>query len=87
MKTAIIILITIAVVSMSNMACFYFGAKIRQTVDKGKELENPVKNPLQVWQEHREKKEADKEARRLEIIQENLEKYDGTEAGQKDIPE
>jgi hypothetical protein len=83
METAILILI----VSMSNVACFYFGAKVRQTVDKGKELENPVKNPLQVWQEHREKKEADKEARRLEIIQENLEKYDGTEAGQKDIPE
>lgn len=69
------------------MACFYFGAKVRQTVDKGEKLENPVKNPLKVWQEHREKEEADKEAKRLEVISENLESYDGTPCGQKDIPE
>lgn len=87
MEIAIIISIIIAIVSTSNMACFYLGTKVRQDVDKGKELENPVKNPLKVWQEHREKKEADRVAKRLEIIQENLEKYDGTEAGQRDIPE
>lgn len=87
MQTAIIILITALVVSALNMACFFIGAKVRQTVDKGEELKNPVQNPLKAWQKHREKKEADREAKRLEVILENVENYDGTPYGQKDIPE
>lgn len=87
MQTAIIILITAAVVSTLNMACFYVGARVRQNVDKGEKIKSPIQNPIKAWNEHREKKEAEKEAKRLEVILNNVEAYDGTPYGQKDIPE
>lgn len=87
MQTTIIILITAAVVSTLNMACFYVGSRVRQNVDKGEEIKAPIPNPIKAWNERREKKEADKEAERLEMILHNVEAYDGTPYGQKDIPE
>lgn len=87
METAIITLITAAVVSTLNAACFFIGASVRQKVDAGAPVEIPNVNPLKAWEEHREKKATDKENQRLEIILENLENYDGTPSGQKEIPE
>lgn len=43
-------------------------------------------NPLQAYREHKEREEDRKELERLEIIMENIETYDGTGAGQKDVP-
>ena len=45
-----------------------------------------IPNPLQAYREHKEREEDRKELERLEIIMENIEKYDGTGAGQKDVP-
>ena len=69
-----------------NVLCFYIGAKVGQTVVKGEEVEMPIVNPFKAYQEHQERKEADREKAKIETILHNIDEYDGTEAGQKDIP-
>lgn len=81
------ILITALVVSTLNVVCFFVGAKIGQTVNKCEALQTPTLNPLQLYREHQEKKEADKEQEKINTIMENIERYDGTSNGQKDIPQ
>lgn len=81
------ILITALVVSTLNVVCFFVGAKIGQTVNKGEALQTPTLNPLQLYREHQEKKEADKEQEKINTIMENIERYDGTSNGQKDVPQ
>lgn len=80
------ILITAVVVSALNVACFFIGARIGQQVDRGEKIQMPVINPMQMFREKQDKKEADKEQKRLETILENIERYDGTDSGQQDIP-
>ncbi len=77
----------IAVVGTLNIACFFIGAKVGQTVAKGKEIETPaIKSPMQLYQEHQDKKEADREKNRIDVILQNIERYDGTGNGQEDVP-
>lgn len=77
----------IAVVGTLNIACFFIGAKVGQTVASGKEIETPaIKSPMQLYQEHQDKKEAEQENRRIDIIMQNAERYDGTANGQEDVP-
>ena len=86
MENLVIILITATVTSALNMVCFFCGARIRQKVDKGEKIGIPVKDPLQAWREREEKKEEAKEREKLETIIENIDNYDGTSEGQKDVP-
>ena len=77
----------IAVVGTLNIACFFIGAKVGQTVAKGKEIEVPViKSPMAMIQEYQDSKEAKKEQERVETIMRNVERYDGTANGQEDVP-
>lgn len=83
----LLIVILIAMVSTLNIVCFFIGAKIGQTVAMGEKIEMPtVPNPLEKIREHREKKEAEKEQERIDTILQNIESYDGTSSGQKDVP-
>ena len=83
----ILLIITVSVI---NITCFCIGAKI----GNGKEVK--VSSPVTVYREHkqkkeerieteREKEEAKREIERLEAIERNLDRYDGTGAGQEDI--
>lgn len=69
-----------------NVLCFFVGAKVGQTVVKGKEVELPTINPMEAYRQHQEKKEAEKEKQINDIILENIDNYDGTANGQKDVP-
>jgi len=57
---------------------------VGQTASRGENIALPdigkAKRELQ------ERKEADKEQKRYNAILENIERYDGTASGQKDIP-
>lgn len=64
------------------MACFLLGANVGS--------KSEIRNPVEVVQERKEKREAKMEAKaeqdRLAIIMQNIEGYDGTSYGQKDVP-
>ena len=79
-------ILLIAVVGTLNIACFFVGAKIGQTVHKGETIKAPTINPVKLYNEHIDKKEAEAEKNRLDIIMRNIEKYDGTGKGQEDVP-
>ena len=79
-------ILLIAIVGTLNVVCFFIGAKVGQTVSKGKEIEMPTVNPVKIYREAEERKEVDKERERLETIMRNIDRYDGTGLGQEEIP-
>lgn len=69
-----------------NIACFMIGARVGQKVTKGEEVKLPTVNPMELVQEQREKRAAQEERNKLDTIQRNIERYDGTAYGQEDVP-
>lgn len=76
----------IAVVGTLNAVCFFIGAKVGQKVSKGETLEAPNLNPMDYLHEQKEKRQASKEHNKYQTILDNLERYDGTGYGQKEVP-
>lgn len=74
------------VVGTLCIACFFIGAKVGQQASKGEPIETPVLNPVKAYREHQERKAAESEHNRIDTIMRNIEKYDGTELGQEDVP-
>lgn len=74
------------VMGVMNIACFFLGAKVGQTVAKGEKIEAPTLNPLKAVEERRNKKQAEAEQERIDTIMRNIENYDGTGKGQEDVP-
>lgn len=72
-------ILLIIVVGLFNIACFIVGVK----AGRGDEMEAP--SPIKIYNEHREKIEADKETEKINTILTNIERYDGTGAGQEDV--
>ncbi len=80
-------ILLIAVVGTLNVVCFFIGAKVGQTVAKGKEIELPkIDGPVTAYKRHTATKEAEAEKNRLDVILRNIERYDGTANGQEDVP-
>ena len=75
----------LAVMAASNILCFMVGAKVGQAASKGEKIETPTVNPMKAYREHQERKEAEKEQDKLDTIMQNLEAYNGTSEGQKDV--
>lgn len=78
--------LTIIAVGTLNVACFFIGSRIGQKVAKGEPIEMPNINPIEKIQEHKDKKQARAEKDRIETILQNIDNYNGTSAGQKDVP-
>lgn len=78
------------VVGTLCIVCFFVGAKVGQTVSRGETLEVPELNPVKVIRESREQRKEERERRleqnRMDVILQNIESYDGTGLGQKDVP-
>ena len=83
------IILTILAVGALNIACFFIGAKVGQIVAKGEDIKLPT-NPIDAVRERKiereSRKEAEAEANRVETILKNIDNYDGTGRGQKDVP-
>ena len=77
--------LALLVMGMVNVACFMIGAKVGQTVSKGESIELPTVNPVQLYREHENKKEVQKEQDRYNAIMRNIESYDGTSFGQEEV--
>ena len=68
------------------MLSFILGARIGQKIVKGEEVKIELPNPIKKIEEHKEIKEVQKELDKLEIMNQNIDNYDGTGAYQKEIP-
>lgn len=79
-------IILVAVVGALCIVCFFVGAKVGQTVARGEKIEVPEVNPIKKIQEHKGKKLSAREQDRLDTILQNIDNYDGTSYGQKDVP-
>lgn len=82
-------IILIISIGIMNILCFFIGAKIGQKVIKGEEIKAPdisKLNPMNIQKKREEKYEVEKEKNKLETILRNIERYDGTDAGQEDVP-
>lgn len=78
-------IILILVVGTLCIACFLIGVKVGQKVVKGEEIEIPSLNPAKAYREAQDRKQAEREQTRLDTIMQNIERYDGTGLGQKDV--
>lgn len=79
-------ILTILAVGALCIVCFFVGAKVGQTVSKGEDIKLPNVNPLEAIRQHEAKKEAETEQDKINTILQNIESYDGTAYGQKDVP-
>ena len=68
------------------IVCFMVGAKVGQTVSKGEDIKLPTINPLELYREHEQKREAREQQERIDVIMSNIEAYDGTGNRQEDVP-
>lgn len=78
--------LTLAVFAIANIFCFVIGAKVGQTVSKGEKVEMPNINPMEAIREHQAKKEAERKQDRMDVVMSNIDAYDGTSNGQRDVP-
>lgn len=78
------IVLIIVTSSIFNIICFFLGAKIGQMVVKNEPIQ--IESPIQKIENHFQKKEEDKNQEIMETISHNIDVYDGTSIGQKDIP-
>jgi hypothetical protein len=82
----LMILIIIIAVGILNMTCFLMGAKLAQSVENGEPIKLPTMNPMEKIRERQDKKEAQRTRDKFEVLMQNVDNYDGTGTGQKDIP-
>ena len=70
-----------------NVVCFLIGAKVGQMVVREERIELPkMPNPFRIVASMRENRIAKRNEETLEALLNNIEAYDGTAFGQKDIP-
>lgn len=79
-------IIVILAMGFVCMCCFLMGAKVGQTVVNGEKVETPTLNPVKAIRERQEKKEAEFAQNKFDVLMENIDNYDGTGYGQKDVP-
>ena len=79
-----IALVIIAVGALC-IGCFCVGAKVGQTVVKGEDVKLPELNPMKAIREGQAKREAEEQQDKFNTILHNIEAYDGTGNGQKDV--
>ena len=84
-------ILLVLVTGILIIVSFLNGVKVGQSVSKGKEIEIKAPdlsklNPIALYNEHKEKVKADKETKKIETILHNIDVYNGTGEGQKDIP-
>lgn len=67
------------------IVCFLVGARVGQQVSRGEDIKVPVLNPVKAYNEEKKRRAEEEEKRREALIMENIDNYDGTGIGQKDV--
>lgn len=79
-------IILVSVMGVMNLIAFMIGARTSQKAQNNEEIKLPTINPIEIAKEHRERKEAELEQEKFNIMLENINNYSGDSSGQKDIP-
>ena len=85
METLITILLSTLMTGTLCCICFLIGAKVGQKVSKGEAVELPSVNPIKAYEKHKEQKHAEAEKNRIETVLYNIDNYNGSSIGQKDV--
>lgn len=85
MTEAITYAIIMVLFVISNVLCLIIGANVGMKASKGESIELPTINPVEVYKKHEAKREAEMEQNKIETIMRNIEAYNGTSIGQKDV--
>ena len=75
----------IMAVGLLVLFALVLGVKIGQATAKGKDIEWAEIKPMEAIKERKEKREAEHEQERMRTILSNIESYDGTSVGQKEV--
>ncbi len=67
-----------------NLLSFYLGSKLCRNEEL--DIRLPNINPIKKHKEYKEKKEVKREQEKMDVIMQNIDNYDGTSNGQKDVP-
>ena len=78
-----LILLAAGVLCIGSLA---IGVNVGIRASKGEEIPLPTINPMEAYRQHEAKREAQKEQDKMDTIMQNIESYDGTGNGQKDVP-
>lgn len=80
-------IILVISIGIMNILCFLIGAKVGQKVIKGEEIKipNPIKTIEEVKDTWEFKREQEEEKEKLQRQMDNINNYNGTPLGQKDI--
>lgn len=78
----------IFIIEIFNIIAFMLGARLAYQFQNKEEIKmpNPIKATKQYIEEFKENKETEKQRKETNIMLENIDNYDGSSAGQKDIP-
>ena len=69
--------------TVGHIFCLIIGVNIGQNIVQGKEVSIP--NPVTAIKEYQEEKEQKEDEKRVRVMLENIENYNGTELGQRDV--
>lgn len=77
--------LALAIMGAVNILCFVVGAKVGQATKQGVIIDAPTLNPITAHRFHKETKETREEQERLSILLQNIENYDGSSIGQREV--
>ena len=80
------IICVIAVTTFGNVCCFILGSRVFQQISRGEKVGVEIPNPVKVVQNTIESFEEKKEQEKYRVIMDNIDNYNGTSLGQRDIP-
>ena len=83
MDELLMLLLLVVFICLSNVACLIAGAKIGQKAYRGEDIKLP--DPVAKVQSFKDSQEYKKEQEAIDTMMHNIDVYDGTSLGQKDI--
>lgn len=78
--------ILLLIMAAANVFCFVIGAKVGQKAVKGEKIALPELNPVKQIRQAASAAKAKKEEDQLTVLLGNIDAYDGSPAGQKEVP-
>lgn len=77
-------IILVISIGLINILCFFIGARVGQKVVRNEPIEMPKINPIEMYKDKQEKKEAEQQIKEIEIMLQNIDNY-GTNKKQQEI--